>query len=274
MNALMRLYGSTDANLTDVEKMILAESEQDQAAYDAEPVYIRVAPGGIGQFVLGDETAKGFNAIVVLSQKNRGYWPEASTGAPPLCASQDGLSGVFNALASDSQIHAAKSARLPHPAIPLLDAGKDIPARFSCATCPMNQWGSMHQRKGGTGKACKEMRRLFLVPEGWTVPAVFMLPPTSVKAWDAYCSKLSAKRSAYFAVITRFSLGTEKARSGETYNTVQVDVAGEVKDLDKLAAVQDLRAQYRQYVSAAPVVDGADNGDGGNPFEAEQSIPF
>ena len=50
-----------------------------------QPARVKVAPGGIGQSLLGDDTAKTFTAIVALSQKIRGYWPASGTGAPPRC---------------------------------------------------------------------------------------------------------------------------------------------------------------------------------------------
>lgn len=275
-NAIIALTGQT--KLTEAELLILSEMENDEAAYDLQPARIKIAPGGIGQFLMGDETAKTFTAIVALSQKIRGYWPDSGTGAAPLCSSPDGTHGLFNPSPSDEQFTAAANVRTPHPAVIALTHNQPVAESYACATCPMNAWGSEHQRRGGQGKgrACKEMRRLLLFVEGWALPALMSLPPTSIKTWDAYCSALVAKRSAYFAVRTKFELDKAIAAGGETYNVVKVTAAGPITDTAALSAVIEARNQYREFVSGAPI-EAAEydttpaNGDNG---DAEPSIPF
>jgi hypothetical protein len=276
MNALTKFQGN-QIQLSDTEALILAEMNEDQAAFDMQPTRVKVAPGGIGQFLMGDETAKSFVAVVAISQKIRGYWPETGTGAAPVCSSPDGSIGLFNAELSDDQFRAAAAAKRPHPGIPLLAENKPLPDFFDCATCQMNQWGSEHQRKSGKGKACKEMRRLLLLIDGWALPAILALPPTSIKAWDNYCSSLASKRGAYFAVKTKFALDSAKAASGETYNIVQVSVAEKIADVESLQLVSEIRKQYRELVGSMPVVaeeyetvpvngSAADDGDDAPPF--------
>lgn len=273
-NALVALTGATQ--LTEIEQMVLDEMAQDKAAFDLQPARIKIAPGGIGQFLLGDETVKSFTAIVALSQKIRGYWPDSGTGQAPLCSSPDGSRGIFNPEPSDDQFKAAASARTPHPGIVALTNNQPLSETYACATCPMNQWGSEHQRRGGQGKgrACKEMRRLLLFVDGRALPALMSLPPTSIKTWDAYCSALHAKRSAYFAVRTRFELDKATAAGGETYNVVKLSQAGAIDDKTLLAAVVEARSQFREFVSGAPIVadeydtQPAENGDG------QEMLPF
>lgn len=253
MNALTRFQGA-QAHLTETEALILAEMQEDAAAFDMQPTRVKVAPGGIGQFIMGDETAKTFAAVVAISQKIRGYWPETGTDKAPICSSPDGSIGIFNADLSDEQFKAAASTKLPHPGVILLSENRPLPEMFSCLSCPMNQWGSEHQRRAGKGKACKEMRRLLLLIDGWALPAILALPPTSIKAWDAYCSALQSKRNAYFGVKTKFALDSAKAQGGETYNIVQVSVDSQIKDVESLKLVGEIRRQYRELVAAMPVV--------------------
>ncbi|MCC6457847.1 MAG: hypothetical protein IT328_23020 [Caldilineaceae bacterium] len=255
MNALTKFQGG-QIQLTEAEALILAEMQDDTAAFDMQPARVKVAPGGIGQFLMGDETAKSFIATVAISQKIRGYWPDSGTGQAPICSSPDGSVGIFNHELTDEQFKAATSARNPHPGVILLTENKPLPEAFSCATCPMNQWGSEHQRRGGAGKGkgCKEMRRLLLLIDGWALPAVMALPPTSIKAWDNYCSALASKRNAYFGVKTKFTLDSAKAQGGETYNIVQVVVDSPIKDVEQLRLVSEIRRQYRELVSQMPVV--------------------
>jgi hypothetical protein len=268
-NAIVALTGG--AQLTEVERMVLAEMGHDTAAFDMQPARVKIAPGGIGQFLLGEETAKGFTAIVALSQKVRGYWPAAGTGNPPMCSSPDGVTGVFPD-PTDADFKAAMTAVLPHPGIVALAESQPVPQAFACGPCPLNQWGSEHQRRTGKGRACKEMRRLLLLIDGWTLPALMALPPTSIKAWDAYASGLAAKRSAYFAVRTRFELDKATAAGGETYNIVKVTFASAITDPAALRLVSDIRRQYREYVSATPVE--ATEYETAPAAEAVETLPF
>ncbi len=253
MHYLSISLGNTDLQLSEAEELILREMQEDTNAFDLQPPRVKIAPGGIGQFLLGDETAKSFVAVVALSQKVRGYWPEAGVGTAPLCSSPDGVTGYFNIHADETQNSAGIQASRPHPALVQMLEGNQPNVEWECALCPMNQWGSEHQRGEGRGKACKEMRRLLLLIDGWTIPALMSLPPTSIRSWDSYCSALAAKRSAYFVVRTKFELDTAKAAGGETYNVVKVSLAGSIEDMDQLRTVAEIRRQYREMVRGMPV---------------------
>jgi hypothetical protein len=79
---------------------------------------------------------------------------------------------------------------VPHPK-------SSKPQHTDCATCPNNAWES--DPEGGRGKACKNSRRLALIPADTTVEdlktaeiATLQLPVTSVKVWAQYVNKLDA----------------------------------------------------------------------------------
>ena len=89
-------------------------------------------------------------------------------------------------------------------------ANVSTPPAKSCAECPNNEWGS--DPNGGRGKACKQGRRLILIP-GHAVEqgadavrsaemAVLDLPVTSVKNYSNYVNVLAAttKMPGYAAV--------------------------------------------------------------------------
>ena len=92
-------------------------------------------------------------------------------------------------------------------------AGK--PQAENCASCPMNQWGS--DPNGGKGKACKNTRRLALLPADCVnnpdsiadVEEIYVkLPVMSVKNWAMYVNNVAAQyRRPPFGVIT--SITTE-----------------------------------------------------------------
>jgi len=104
------------------------------------------------------------------------------------------------------------------------------------------------------------MRRLVIVVEGDTFPALLHLPPTSIKPWDAYASGLLRKRLAYFAVKTRFTIRRERNADGAEYGIVEPQEAGPL-DADTLRAVIELRRQYESLLGEpADVEDYIANG--------------
>ena len=110
---------------------------------------IRVPAAGGQRFAVpsleGEQEAKAIEGVVVAWKDPRAYW-RLSMGSggganAPDCSSPDGVRGVG-------------------------DPGGD------CATCPMNQWGSAvgDDGKPKKGKACKEMRNLFIVRPSDRIP--------------------------------------------------------------------------------------------------------
>lgn len=62
----------------------------------------------------------------------------------------------------------------------------------TCGECPKNEWGSDPQ--GGKGKACKNTRRLLIVPidaTEKTQPWIISVSPTGLKYFDKYVNTLS-----------------------------------------------------------------------------------
>ena len=84
------------------------------------------------------------------------------------------------------------------------------PQHTDCATCPKNQWGS--DPEGGKGKACKNTRRLALLPADCVnnpnsiadAEEIYLkLPVMSVKNWALYVNNVSAQyKRPPFGVIT------------------------------------------------------------------------
>lgn len=79
----------------------------------------------------------------------------------------------------------------------------------SCDTCEFNAWGS--DPLGGRGKACKERRRLALIPADALKSVIDVknaelsmldLPVMSVKNWSAYVNKVAALMSLPYNMVT------------------------------------------------------------------------
>ncbi len=112
----------------------------------------------------------------------------------PDCSSMDGKYGVY------------------------FDVELNREQRRECATCPFNKYGS--DPKGGKGKACKEMRRLFLLEEGSNMSSVVTLPPTSLKVWDRFVSGLLYKGTPLAAVEVELSLEA-KQNGAQTWSVLK-----------------------------------------------------
>lgn len=117
-------------------------------------------------------------------------------------------------------IHVNEDEMVPHE-----KAAK--PQAASCAECPMNEWDSAAESKG---KACKNIRRLALLPpDAITDPAkvssaesLFLkLPVMSVKNWSLYVNNVATEfKRPPFAVVTQIStIPDTKAQFKVTFKT-------------------------------------------------------
>ncbi|MEZ4617735.1 MAG: hypothetical protein R2867_19795 [Caldilineaceae bacterium] len=198
----------------------------------------------------GDTIKPGFEAIVAVSQMARAYWPtKNASNVPPLCSSPDGAVGWLMLSAEKEQLKAAASVPIRHPGLLNLDAGHTGP--FECDRCPLSGWGTALD--GGRGQACKTLRRLLLLVDGWTTPAVMTLPPTSCKVWDLYASsRARTPGQAYFTVRTRFDLERKTNAGGTAYSVVKLSPTVGLTD-EETAAVLAVRAQYAELVRSLDI---------------------
>ena len=87
----------------------------------------------------------------------------------------------------------------------------------SCATCPFNQFSS--DTRGGKGKACKNMHRIYILLGGQPIPMLLTLPPTSISAWRNYLGKkIVVKGKRPYMVLTKVTLKKEKNANGIAYS--------------------------------------------------------
>ncbi len=130
------------------------------------------------------------DCIVIASTMENAYYPgkyDANNTVPPKCY----------AFGDDDETMA------PHPDV-------KHPESESCLLCPRNQWPD-----DGTGKECKNVRRLALLPaDAINDPDKIMgieqiyakLPVTSVKSWGKYVHAVATEfKRPPFAVITTIS---------------------------------------------------------------------
>lgn len=181
-------------------------------------------PSGEGPYAWTVTTIRGpqmyevVEGIIIHQRDARAYWAksidEGGSGQPPNCMSEDMYNGKGN------------------PGGP-------------CAECKFNEWGSAIGKddKETRGKACKEVKILYLLPKGRAfLPYVFILPPTSLKAATNYLLGLASEAMFAEQVITGISLKEAQNSDGVKHAVAEFKLG---KELSKAEV-----AVVRAYVTA------------------------
>lgn len=239
-----------DSNLpAEVAKKMLAEAEvslhEMVAGIDVRPPQIKIMLGGVKLWELGDEKGvKPFLGVILANSKANAYWhQEKQSKNPitldldkghnydlPLCSSTDGVTGSRIIEDAESDGHAVKCFG-------------------QCSTCFLNKFETARAEDGtmGKGKACKNGRRLVVFKEGYEIPFLLTLPPTSIKAFDTYVTNLRNKSTALWSVYTKFDLEAQK-RGGQEWS---VFCPGEPVPVDPvfLQTIYEFRMAYKKIVT-------------------------
>jgi len=172
-------------------------------------------PHGSLQFELpGDDPenpncVKSIEGVILYHHAANAYWPESDDEEEtiPLCSSSDGKQGVGE------------------------------PGGL-CAICAMNQFGTS---ANGRGKACKNMRVLYVQPIGAEIPLIINLSPTSIKGFSVFYTSafVNRRRTAYGSIV---SFGLKRQANGKDEFSVVTfkkiaDLEGEELAEAKMTAV-------------------------------------
>ncbi len=164
--------GMTEAEVQELANVVGQNFEESRDGIDFRPQRYKINKDAQ---VFVDPFGQSFDelkAIVLFKQKTRGDWEEGNK--IPLCSSFDGLTGT------DANGNSRR-----------------------CTECPRNAWGS---GKEGRGKACKEMRRMFLLTANQALPIQISFPPTSISVIDNFFSARLTNRISDIAKEVKFSL--------------------------------------------------------------------
>lgn len=172
----------------------------------------KVATGGGKSFDIDtgnedtDTSTQRLVGVVIHSHKCNARFDEDSTGEPPICSSMDGEYGTD---AESGEVH-------------------------TCSKCPYNQYGSSSK---GSGKACKNMIRLYMMVEGSPIPLVISLPPTSIKSWQNYrLGVLASRKLKPVEAVTELTLTPQVSKSGNKYSVVRPKLVGKLDEAGAEAA--------------------------------------
>lgn len=131
-----------------------------------------------------DQALRALSGVILMVKSARAYWQtdldESGGGTPPDCSSADGKRGI------------------------------GAPGGL-CKTCPMNEFKTA---KKGEGKACKEMKLLFLLRPESLLPAVVVIPPTSLRPLKQYTVRLTGAAIPYTAVVSEIALAEKANQAG------------------------------------------------------------
>lgn len=123
---------------------------------------IKIPGGGSTQFEIPSDNPEkpdylpAIEGIIIFNHNTNAYWEAGSEydmNTSPACCSQDGKTGYGT-------------------------------PGGACAACQYNQYAS--DPNGGKGKACKNMRSLYILQSGKPMPINLLLPPTSLKAFNNF----------------------------------------------------------------------------------------
>lgn len=219
---------------------------------------VRVPSGGGMAFELpgeGDEPeiAKSLVGVIVYHHPVNAWWREQYSGEnnPPDCSALDGKTGLE----------------------------RESGITFNCKTCPYNQWGS---GEGGRGKACKNLRRLYILRQDELFPLLFTLPPTSINNFQRYLSRrLIQKGLKTRDVVTEVTLQKATSSTGIEYSQAQFKLAGVLPEevRTKMQEYSEVIKAMARGVEISQVdYEAQDENDGNSEIEevkyTEQDLPF
>jgi len=187
------------------------------------------------RLVDSDEIMKNFKAVIIHVEPQRAFWTKSigeagsEGGTPPDCWSRDGIAP---------------------------DQTAQLPQNEKCGPCEKNQWGSDVKKDGtmGRGKACKEIRRLFIMIEGHMAPYWMPTPPTSLRALAQYFAILrdkGVKRPQ--EVVTNFRAKTVENNDGIAYSELALEMVGKLPENVLANVILTKRAIEEMLTRAAPI---------------------
>ena len=191
--------------------------------------------GGLAYEVEGEdegeaEYMKEIVGVIVFTHRTNGYWPGAYGSGDddkvPACSSMDGKRGV----------------------------DRDTGVITDCDTCRYNQFGSAED--GGRGKACKNMRRLYIMLSGDPNFYLLSIPPTSARDVNRSLARImGSKGIPYTGLIVSLKLERAQNANGVAYSKVVVEKKGLLPEAASTRAKEMRRRIKETYQNVAVTLD-------------------
>lgn len=210
---------------------------------------LKIPAGGVLQFEEpgadpdNPEYVKGIEGVILYNHASNAFWAagmEYDETGSPLCSSFDGKCGYGT-------------------------------PGGTCATCEMNQYGT--DQNGGKGKACKNMRTLYILRSGEAMPIQLSLPPTSLRPFNDFANAVFVTRQRpTWATIVQ--IGLRRVENGS--NQYSVATFRKVRDLtpeevvNMKAYVGTFRAQAKEMLQQR-AQEALNKANGDESYEATPS---
>lgn len=120
------------------------------------------------------------------------------------------------------------------------DASVQNPVSPGCANCPKNVFGSRITENGKKAKACSDVRRVVVLPEGdlpnerYGGPLLLRVPAASLSELSAYGKVMKDKGFPYNTVVTRISFDPDTAYPRLRFNAVRPLTEAEIVEVEGL----------------------------------------
>jgi len=223
-NELKKKEGSALASLTQDE--LEEERERTQKSGDIRPARLRIQKESLKfEDPNTGEIFEELIATIIDHRPPKAFWevePGAPLGRLPACSSADGVRGF----------------------------DREEQKWIKCVTCPRNRFGS-----AGAGKACKEMRWLFLALKDKPLPYLLSLPPTSIRNFQGYLTGL-LNSGIPNPVFVQTLVRLEKATSQGGYAFARVTFErGEGISYDEYKLRKEQRGQLETALPSIEIVE-------------------
>ena len=212
--------------------MVEGDFAQDDLAEDMDGLAVsfqrvKIPAGGVTQFEMPSDDpetpdyTKYLTGVILFNHATNAYFLEGNEDddTPPLCQSADGKTGC------------------------------GTPGGL-CSACKLNEFGSAEK---GRGKACKNMRTLYVLRSGDVMPLMLTLPPTIIKPFRQFVNSVFTlrKRATYGSLV---QIGLKKEEGGSFVYSVAT--FKKVRDFtgEELQRVSAYATAFREQAKANIVV--------------------
>ncbi|MDY7033254.1 MAG: hypothetical protein SVY10_15275 [Thermodesulfobacteriota bacterium] len=197
-----------------------------------------VHPAQLFEMPTGD-TVKTFRGIILFHHSCNAWWAESydesGGGVSPDCSSLDSIHPNLNS--------------------------NDVQAK-ECRACPKNQWGTADK---GNGKACKNMKRIYILCENDLLPSCLSIPPACKRSIDQFFTLTSMKGILLRAMVTEFRLKAAKSKDGKNFSEPDLNYNLEKTNLMILTeaqqkVIQNMRKAYMPLMKSWEIIENVGEG--------------
>lgn len=134
--------------------------------------------------------------------------------------------------------------------------GGEFMQKGACRECELNQFGSA---KEGSGKACQNTLRMYILIDGEVLPSVLKAPPfslakkDSLMRWLTSAANTASKKeetTSYQAIRVKFSLRKKEFNSGMNASVIQVETLKVLNIQEDSEKLKQLGRLYKEFMDS------------------------